>query len=201
MRREERRSAESGDAPLQDDFAENILDDGILKSVPDIFARRGNAFAEGRVLALAEGGRLAYVRLVPEGSCRGCAHEGAARFPADAAPCGGCGRLFASARPEDVLLAENPLAARPGQRVLLSSRRGYRLLAGGLIFFFPLLVFFAAYALGAALFDGHASGAFGLACAAVIVYYSSLFFLEKRKQKNTRPVWIERVLEDSRADE
>jgi positive regulator of sigma E activity len=164
-------------------------------------AFHGSVFGEGRVRDLAEDGRRAYVWLIPGDGCQGCSNGGAAAGASAGAPrvehgCkGACGRLFAPASGRAaVLLVENPVAAQPGQRVLLASRPGHRFLAIGVIFFFPLLVFFAAYALGTALFDGHELGAFGFAVAACAVYYLILYFLEKRRQKNTRPVWIERVL-------
>jgi len=183
--------------------------------------KRGAVFAEGRVRELVEEGKQAYVWLIPGSGCQGCSNEGVhLRLPADAVgnvprashDCrGACGRIFAPAADRaSVLLVDNPVAARPGDRVLLASRRGYSLLASGVIFFFPLVIFFAAYVLGHSLFsehvdapvsgnvDGRAIGVFGLAVAAVIIYYLIVYFLGRCRKKKTRPVWIERVLSESR---
>ena len=181
---------------------------------------RGAVFAEGRVRELVEEGKQAYVWLIPGSGCQGCSNEGVhLRLPADAVgnvprashDCrGACGRIFAPAADRaSVLLVDNPVAAQPGDRVLLASRPGYRLLASGVIFLFPLLIFFAAYAFGYALFsgnvdapaseniDGRAIGVFGFAGAAVIVYYLIVYFWGKCRKRNTRPIWIERVLSDN----
>ena len=159
-------------------------------------------FAEGYVLALCEPGargeNQARVELLSDGSCSlsagGCASCACKQG-------GGCGRLFMphveGKRAVPALLVENAIAARPGDRVVLCASRGIRLSASALLFLLPLLVFFAGYALGVALFGARDIPSFGAASLAVILYYLLYHHWEKRRTKKNAPlVWIERVIEE-----
>jgi len=177
----------------------------------------GAFFAEGYVCELSEGGRMASVRLLAVGgdlpcgaslpesfaSCAGSTST--TSFPASCTgsprcSCAGGGCfILATEGGETLVLAENPIAALPGQRVILDARRGLRLSASGLIFFLPLLIFFAAYASGSSLFNGHELAPFCFAAAAAVLYYLLLYFAEKRRTKTiaAHPIWIARVVADA----
>jgi positive regulator of sigma E activity len=163
-------------------------------------AARASFFAEGRVREIASNGKQACVELLSDGAhtcfqaggCAGCTRGGCACVPGQS-PAGG-GRAQAGT----VLLADNAIAARPGERVVLFATRGLRFSASGLIFFFPLIIFFAAWAFGYALFKGRDLFAFGFAVLVVCLYYLLYHFWEKRHIKKDAPlIWIERVLKNN----
>ena len=95
----------------------------------------------------------AQVACIRESACSGDCHK-----------CSGCG----AAKETILLTVENPIGAVAGELVTIRSETGPVLKAAMVLYMMPLVLFFAGYALGAAL---HVSGALtgGLAFALSIV--------------------------------
>ena len=62
----------------------------------------------------------------------------------DCAHCGGCDAI----RQYMVVVAKNPIGARPGDRVVLETNSGFVLSAAVLVYLIPLITFFAGYFVG-----------------------------------------------------
>ena len=110
-----------------------------------------------RVRKLNDDG-TAQVIHIRESACSGDCHK-----------CAGCG----AAQESLILDANNPIGARPGQLVLISSETGPVLKAAVMLYMLPLLLFFAGYLVGAlALGLGALVGclAFAAGIALVVVY-------------------------------
>ena len=89
---------------------------------------------------------------VRESACSGDCHK-----------CSGCG----AAKEAILLEAKNPIGAKPGDLVTIESETGPVLKAAAVMYLLPMVLFFAGYALGAALWQqGGLVG--GLAFAASI---------------------------------
>lgn len=86
---------------------------------------------------------------VRESACSGDCHK-----------CAGCG----AAKETMLLTARNPIGAREGELVILSSKTGPVLAAAAVLYVLPLILFFVGYGLGAALWSQGALTA-GLAFA------------------------------------
>lgn len=87
----------------------------------------------------------------------------------DCHKCSGCG----AAQEALLLTAENPIGARPGDKVVIQSETAPVLKGAAVLYILPLLLFFLGYALGAALWQlGGPIGclAFGLGIALCVVY-------------------------------
>lgn len=78
----------------------------------------------------------AQVLLIRESACSGDCHK-----------CSGCG----AARETLLVLAENPIGARAGELVRLRSQTAPVMKAAAVLYLLPLMLFFAGYFLGAAL--------------------------------------------------
>ena len=96
--------------------------------------------------------------------------------------CGGCGAV----REKLFVRAENPVGARPGDRVIVESDTGSVLLSAILVYLVPLLLFFAGYFLGAAL--GWLPGLLGGLgfCLGVVPVLLWNRHLERRKETTFR---------------
>lgn len=95
---------------------------------------------------------------IRESACSGDCHK-----------CSGCG----AAKEAIVFTAANPIGAKTGDLVTVRSETGPVLKAAVVLYMLPLVLFFAGYALGAALnISGAATGglAFGLSIAFIVVY-------------------------------
>lgn len=87
----------------------------------------------------------------------------------DCHKCSGCG----AAQEAMLLTAENPIGAKPGDRVVIQSETGPVLKGAAVLYMLPLVLFFLGYALGAALWQlGGLVGclAFVLAIALCVLY-------------------------------
>lgn len=95
---------------------------------------------------------------VRQSACSGDCHK-----------CSGCG-----AAQETILLsAKNPVGAQPGDLVVVASETGPVLRAAAVLYGLPLVLFFAGYAAGAALWRAGgitACAAFALGIALAVVY-------------------------------
>ena len=67
----------------------------------------------------------------------------------DCHKCSGCG----AAQETLILTAQNPIGAQPGDLVVVSASSGPVLAAAAVLYILPLVLFFAGYALGAALWQ------------------------------------------------
>lgn len=90
-----------------------------------------------RVSRLLPEGRAEVIR-VRESACSGDCHK-----------CSGCG----AAKQSLVLTAENPIGARVGDMVVISSDTGPVLKAAAVLYLLPLALFLAGYLLGASLWQ------------------------------------------------
>ena len=75
---------------------------------------------------------------VRESACSGDCHK-----------CSGCG----AAKEAILLEARNPIGAKPGDLVIIESESGPVLKAAAVMYMLPMVLFFAGYALGAALWQ------------------------------------------------
>lgn len=110
-----------------------------------------------RVLSIAEDGS-AQVEHIRKSACSGDCHQ-----------CAGCG----AAKETMVLTARNPIGAKAGDLVLLSSESAPVLKAAAVMYMVPLLLFFLGYLAGALLWkQGAACGciAFGLGIGGSVLY-------------------------------
>lgn len=110
-----------------------------------------------KVLRVADDG-TAHVIHVRQSACSGDCHH-----------CSGCG----AAQETMILTAENPIGAREGDLVLLSSETAPVLKAAAVMYMVPLLLFFLGYLAGTLLWhQGAALGclAFALGIAGSILY-------------------------------
>ena len=101
---------------------------------------------------------MAQVIVIRESACSGDCHK-----------CSGCG----AAQEAIIFEAGNPIGAKTGDLVTVSSETGPVLKAAVVLYMLPLVLFFAGYALGAALgISGGLCGclAFVLSVALIIVY-------------------------------
>ena len=112
----------------------------------------------------------ATVLVVRESACSGDCHK-----------CSGCG-----AAKETILFeADNPIGARRGDLVKVQSETGPVLKAAVVLYMLPLVLFFAGYALGAALnISGGITGglAFVLSIVLIVLY-------DRKLQKNDKTIY------------
>ena len=104
------------------------------------------------------GDGTAQVIHIRESACSGDCHK-----------CSGCG----AAKEAIVFEARNPIGAKTGDLVTVSSETGPVLKAAVVLYMLPLVLFFAGYALGAALgISGGLCGclAFAISVALIVVY-------------------------------
>ena len=101
---------------------------------------------------------MAEVIRIRESACSGDCHK-----------CAGCG----AAKETLVFRAENPIGARPGDLVIVSSRSGPVLRGAAVLYLAPMALFFLGYFLGAALWSaGAAVGGMGfLAGIGLVILY------------------------------
>lgn len=128
--------------------------------------------------------------LIGDGMARVAVEEGAG--------CGSCILPCGHASSNcNSVLAENRAGARPGDRVVLRSRAGRKWSAIGYLLFFPLVLFWAGFALGHHLFP-RADGLAALVALAVAgVYFVCLGAVEKRRRKKRDgEVWIDSIRRD-----
>ena len=94
---------------------------------------------------------------IRESACSGDCHK-----------CSGCG----AAKEAILFEAQNPIGARPGDLVTVSSETGPVLKAAAVLYMLPLVLFFLGYALGARWGIGTLAGclAFGVSIVLVVVY-------------------------------
>ena len=110
-----------------------------------------------RVRAVFDNG-TAQVICIRESACSGDCHK-----------CSGCG----AAKEAILLTAENPIGAGVGDLVLIQSETGPVLKAAVVLYMVPLVLFFAGYAIGAALdLSGAITGslAFVLSIVLIVLY-------------------------------
>ena len=104
-----------------------------------------------RILRLLENGRAQVIH-VRESACSGDCHK-----------CSGCG----AAKETMLFEADNPIGARPGDTVIVSSDSKSVLAAAAVVYVLPLVLFFAGYA----LLGGWGGGlGFVLGVAGIVVY-------------------------------
>lgn len=116
-----------------------------------------------RVSRLLPEGRAEVIR-VRESACSGDCHK-----------CSGCG----AAKQSLVLTAENPIGARAGDMVVISSDTGPVLKAAAVLYLLPLVLFLAGYLLGAMLWQqGAIPGV-----AALIIGVIAIKLYDKRLSK------------------
>ncbi len=116
-----------------------------------------------RVSRLLPEGRAEVIR-VRESACSGDCHK-----------CSGCG----AAKQAVILTAENPIGARVGDTVVISSDTGPVLKAAAVLYLLPLLLFLAGYLLGAMLWhQGTVTGV-----AALILGVVAIKLYDKRLSK------------------
>ena len=103
---------------------------------------------------------------VRQSACSGDCHK-----------CSGCG----AAQEQLMLTAENPIGARPGDTVVISSETGPVLTGAAVLYMLPLVLFFAGYALGTLWKLGALMGclAFALGIGLCVLYDRK--FAKKRK--------------------
>lgn len=107
-----------------------------------------------RVRCLMPDGMAEVVR-IRESACSGDCHK-----------CSGCG----AAKQTVVLTAKNPIGARPGDMVVVSSESAYVLKAAAVLYLLPLALFLAGYLLGQSLWQrGGIAGVCGFAVGMVLV--------------------------------
>lgn len=110
-----------------------------------------------RVRKILEDG-TAQVIHVRQSACSGDCHK-----------CSGCGAVQETL----MLMANNPIGARPGDMVVIESQTGPVLAAAALLYILPLVLFFLGYLAGSLLWErGPLTGciAFGLGVAASVLY-------------------------------
>ena len=90
---------------------------------------------KARVRKLLDNG-TAQVVVIRESACSGDCHK-----------CSGCG----AAKEAILFEAQNPIGARPGDLVTITSETGPVLKAAAVLYMLPLVLFFGGYALGAVL--------------------------------------------------
>ncbi len=107
----------------------------------------------GRIRRLEQDGR-AQVTVLRESACSGDCHK-----------CAGCG-----AQPEAVTFtAENPIGAKAGELVKIEAASGPVLTGAAVLYLVPIVLFFAGYALGEALWKlGALLGCLGFALGIVL---------------------------------
>ena len=116
-----------------------------------------------RVSRLLPEGRAEVIR-VRESACSGDCHK-----------CSGCG----AAKQAVILTVENPIDARVGDTVVISSDTGPVLKAAAVLYLLPLLLFLAGYLLGAMLWNqGAVTGV-----AALILGVAAIKLYDKRLSK------------------
>ena len=112
----------------------------------------------------------ATVLCIRESACSGDCHK-----------CSGCG----AAKEAILLRADNPIGARTGDLVKVESETAPVLKAAAVLYMLPLVLFFAGYALGAALrISGAITGglAFVLSIVLIVVY-------DRRMQKKDNTIY------------
>lgn len=104
---------------------------------------------------------------VRESACSGDCHK-----------CSGCG----AAKETLILTANNPIGAKPGELVNVSSQSGPVLLAALVLYILPMVLFFVGYMVGAALWGkgGIAGGAAFIVGIVLAVVYDRLVAGKKK---------------------
>ena len=108
------------------------------------------------------------VLLIRESACSGDCHK-----------CSGCGAVQQAM----LLTANNPVGAKPGDTVVISSESGPVLMGALVLYMVPLFLFIAGYIAGLALWErGALTGvlAFGIGIALAVIYDRKIV-----KKKNT----------------
>ena len=96
----------------------------------------------------------------------------------DCHKCSGCG----AAQEALLLTAENPIGARPGDKVVIQSETAPVLKGAAVLYMLPLLLFFLGYALGAALWQlGGLVGCLAFVISIVLCVAYDRKFAKKRK--------------------
>ena len=108
--------------------------------------------------------------LVRESACSGDCHK-----------CSGCG----AAKETMIVTAENPIRARVGDFVTLTSDTASVMKAVGAVYLLPLVLFFGGYALGAAL--GCSGGIFGT--LAFVLSIGLIVLYDRRMQKKDNTIY------------
>ena len=112
----------------------------------------------------------AQVMVIRESACSGDCHK-----------CSGCG----AAKEAILFEAKNPIGAKPGDLVMVSSETGPVLKAAAVLYMLPLVLFFGGYALGAAL--GISGGLAG--CAAFAVSVALIVAYDRHMAKKDKTVY------------
>ena len=99
----------------------------------------------------------------------------------DCHKCSGCG----AAQETLALTALTPIGARVGDLVIIESQTGPVLAAAAVLYVLPLVLFFAGYALGAAL--GLSGGLFG--CAAFLVSVGLIVMYDRHMAKHDNTIY------------
>ncbi len=116
-----------------------------------------------RVSRLLPEGRAEVIR-VRESACSGDCHK-----------CSGCG----AAKQALLLTVENPIGARVGDTVVISSDSGHVLKAAAVLYLLPLVLFLAGYLLGAMLWQRGAI----IGVSALILGVAAIKLYDKRLSK------------------
>lgn len=112
----------------------------------------------------------ALVIRIRESACSGDCHK-----------CSGCG----AAKEAIVFEANNPIGAKPNDLVTVQSETGPVMKAAAVLYMLPLVLFFAGYALGAAL--GLSGGLFG--CAAFLVSVGLIVMYDRHMAKHDNTIY------------
>ena len=110
----------------------------------------------------------AQVMHIRESACSGDCHK-----------CSGCG----AAQETMTLQAENPIQARPGDRVIIESKSGPILAAAAVLYMLPLVLFFGGFLAGKLLWD--AGGICGGIAFVLGILISVIYDRRMAKKKNT----------------
>ena len=113
---------------------------------------------------------VAQVIVIRESACSGDCHK-----------CSGCG----AAQEAIIFEARNPIGAKTGDLVTISSETGPVLKAAAVLYMLPLVLFFAGYALGAAL--GVSGGLCG--CLAFVLSVALIVVYERRMAKRDNTIY------------
>ena len=121
-----------------------------------------------KVRSLLPDGRAEVIHL-RHSACSGDCHQ-----------CAGCG----AAQQTMVVPAENPIGARPGDLVVISSETSGVLKAAAVVYVLPMLLFFGGYALGAQMDMGA-----GFGCAGFLLGLAAAVWMDRRRSKKQKTVY------------
>lgn len=118
-------------------------------------------------------GKIAYVSFMRASACEGCHRH--------AEGCAACSLLGGDRR--HTARACNPISAQVGDRVRVAMGEGRVLAYAALVFLFPVLLAFACYLIGAAVWAGGSMPAYLCAAGGFLLAVLSAFLISRRMAK------------------